>query len=103
MTRPGLRAALPARQFWPAEQEGAVKARGREIVEKGFAILDQALADRSYLGGNELSAADAAVFYVEFWATARFSMKLPANIAAHYERMKGRPAVRRVMQQEGVA
>jgi glutathione S-transferase len=30
-------------------------------------------------------------------------MKLPANVAAHYERMKARPAVQRVMQQEGVA
>ena len=30
-------------------------------------------------------------------------MKLPANVSAHYERMKTRPAVQRVMQQEGVA
>jgi glutathione S-transferase len=30
-------------------------------------------------------------------------MKLPSNVAAHYERMKARPAVQRVMKQEGVA
>ena len=89
--------------FGPAEQEEQVKARGREMVEKGFAILDKALAGKNYLGGNELSIADAAVFYVEFWGAGRLGMKLPANVAAHYERMKSRPAVQRVMQQEGVA
>jgi glutathione S-transferase len=89
--------------FGPADQEDAVKARGREIVEKGFEIIDKALAGKNYLGGNELSIADAGVFYVEFWAAARLNMKLPPNVAAHYERMKARPAVQRTMQQEGVA
>ena len=89
--------------FGPADQEEAVKARGREMVEKGFQILDKALAGKNYLGGNELSAADAAVFYVEFWAAGRLGMQLPPNVAAHYARMKSRPAVQRVMQQEGVA
>ncbi len=89
--------------FGPAEQEDAVKARGREMVEKGFAVLDKALAGKSYLGGDSLSIGDAAVFYVEFWAAGRLGMTLPANVAAHYERMKSRPAVQRVMQQEGVA
>ncbi len=89
--------------FGPADQEDAVKARGREMVEKGFAILDQALAGKDYLGGKDLSIADTAAFYVEFWGAGRLGMKLPANVAAHYERMKARPAVQRAMQQEGVA
>jgi glutathione S-transferase len=89
--------------FGPPEQEEQVKARGREIVENGFALMDKALAGKNYLGGNDLSTADAALFYVEFWAAGRLGMKLPANCAAHYERMKARPAVQRVMQKEGVA
>jgi glutathione S-transferase len=89
--------------FGPAEQEDQVKARGREMVEKGFALADKALAGKDYLGGKELSIADTALFYVEFWGAGRLGMKLPANVAAHYERMKSRPAVQRVMQQEGVA
>src|SRR5271156_2635578 len=89
--------------FGPAEQEDQVKARGREMVEKGFAILDKALAGKKYVGGGELSIGDGAVFYVEFWAAARLGMTLPPNVAAHYERMKARPAVQRAMQQEGVA
>lgn len=89
--------------FGPADQEEAVKARGREMVEKGFQILDTSLAGKNYLGGDKLSAADAAVFYVEFWAAKRLGMTLPPNVAAHYQRMTARPAVQRVIQQEGFA
>ena len=88
--------------FGPPEQEEQVKARGREIVENGFALMDKALAGKNYLGGNELSAADGALFYVEFWAAGRLGMKLPANCAAHYARMKARPAVERTLKQEGL-
>ena len=86
-----------------ADQEDAVKARGREMVEKGFADSRQGACRQELSRGSELSTADAAVFYVEFWAAGRLGMKLPANVAAHYERMKARPAVQRVMQQEGFA
>jgi glutathione S-transferase len=89
--------------FGPPEQEEQVKARGREIVDKGFAVLDKALAGKNYLGGNELSTADAALFYVEFWAAERLKLPLPGNLAAHYQRIKERPAVQRVMKQEGFA
>jgi glutathione S-transferase len=86
----------------PSDHE-AVKAAGREIVEKGFAVLDKALAGKEYLGGGQISAADAALFYVEFWGARRLGMKLPANCAAHFARMTARPAVERVMKQEGLA
>jgi glutathione S-transferase len=89
--------------FAPAELEEQVKARGREIVENGFAIVDKALAGKNYLGGNEMSFADAALFYAEFWAAARLGMQLPANCAAHFARMQARPAVERTLRQEGFA
>ncbi len=82
--------------------EDAVKARGREIFEKGLAIMDQALKGKDYLVG-QFSIADAALFYVEFWGAARLKIDLPANCAAHYKRMTARPAVQRMMQQEGLA
>ncbi len=85
-----------------AGDEEAVKARGKEILEKGFALMDKKLAGKDYLTGA-FSVADAALFYVEFWAVGRFGMTLPPNCAAHFERMKGRPAVARVMAQEGLA
>ena len=44
---------------------------------------------------------DSALFYTEFWGK-RMNMKLPANCDAHLNRMLARPAVQRVMQQEGL-
>jgi glutathione S-transferase len=54
-----------------------------------------------YAVGN-FSIADAAIFYVDFWA-GRVGMTLPSNCAAHLGRMMARPAVQRVIQQEGLA
>ncbi len=85
-----------------AADEESVKARGKEIFEKGLAVLDKALAGKDYVVGP-FSIADAALFYVEFWGAARLKMELPANCAAHYKRMLARPAVQRMMQQEGLA
>jgi glutathione S-transferase len=95
------------RQFRPsnftpsAADEEAVKTRGKEIAEKGFALLDKALQGKDYAVGK-FSIADAAIFYVEFWSK-RVGMTLPSNCAAHLERMLARPSVQRVMQQEGLA
>ena len=63
--------------------------------------MDKALEGKEYLAGA-FSIADAALFYVEFWASA-LKMSCGPNCAAHYERMRARPAVQRVMQQEGLA
>jgi glutathione S-transferase len=93
MFRPGNFSPNPA-------QEDAVKARGREIATKGFETLNAALEGKDYAVGP-YSIADSAMFYVEFWA-GRVGLPLPPNCAAHFERMKARPAVQRTMQQEGV-
>ncbi|GAB6042954.1 glutathione S-transferase family protein [Endothiovibrio diazotrophicus] len=80
-------------------EHAAVKARGREIVDEGFRIFDDLLADKEYLFGG-FTIADAALFYVEFWAD-RIDIPLPANCEAHYRRMLQRPAVRQVLMEEG--
>ncbi|WP_428491795.1 glutathione S-transferase family protein [Rhodopila sp.] len=95
------------RQFRPsnftpnAADEGAVKARGKDLAEKGFALIDKAMDGKDYAVGK-FSIADSAIFYVEFWSK-RAGMTLPSNCAAHIDRMLARPAVQRVMQQEGLA
>ena len=87
--------------FAPTEADHAkVTARGKEILEKGLALMDRALEGKEYVAGR-FSIADVALFYVEFWSTAHLKMTLPGNCAAHYARMTARPAVRRVMEQEG--
>ena len=79
----------------------AVKAKGKEIAEKGFAVLDKALENKEYAVGK-FSIADSAIFFVCFWA-GRVGIVLPGNVAAHFERMNARPSVQRVLQQEGLA
>lgn len=82
-----------------ADHDG-VKARGRDIVEKGFALMNRTLQGKDYVIGS-FSIGDAALFYVEFWGAARLGLELPANCAAHFARMKARPAVAAVLKQEG--
>lgn len=84
-----------------AADEDAVKARGKEIVEKAFALLDKQLAGKQFVSGT-FSVADSALFYVEFWA-GRVGIALPSNLAAHFERMKERPAVQAALKAEGLA
>ncbi|MGA7810189.1 glutathione S-transferase family protein [Bradyrhizobium sp.] len=82
----------------PADHE-SVRELGRDIVVKGFAILNDALGGKRYLAGD-FSVADPILFYVEFWAD-KTGIALPDNLAAHYRRMLGRPAVARVLREEG--
>jgi len=84
----------------PADED-KVKERGKEIAEKGFGILDKSLAGKDYVAGD-FSIADPALFYVEFWASARMGMTLPPNVAAHYKRMLARPAVGKTLAAEGL-
>ena len=84
----------------PADED-KVKERGKELVEKGFGVLDKVLAGKDYVAGS-FSIADSALFYVEFWGGKRMNMKLPPNCEAHLNRMMARPAVQRVLQQEGL-
>ena len=79
-----------------------VKARGKEIMEKGLELMNKALEGKDYLAGK-FTIADAALFYVEFWASRFMKLNLPKNCAAHYDRMKNRPAVKRVLDQEGLS
>ncbi len=82
-----------------AADHAAVQARGREIVNQGFAIMNDALAGLDYITGS-FSIADAALFYVEFWAD-RLGIPLPEHCEAHYQRLRSRPAVQRVLREEG--
>lgn len=82
----------------PADHD-SVRALGRDIVTKGFAILNETIGTRSYLAGG-YSVADPILFYVEFWAD-KTDIALPKNLLAHYTRMLTRPAVQRVLREEG--
>jgi glutathione S-transferase len=82
----------------PADYE-AVRAQGLDIVNKAFTILNQQLPAEGYALGA-FSIADAALFYVEFWAD-KTGVTLPENCLKHYRLMLSRPVVKRVLMEEG--
>jgi glutathione S-transferase len=77
-----------------------IQQRGYEIVEKAFALINVQLATTEAYVFERFSIADAPLFYVEFWAD-KLKLTLPEHCQAHYQRMLTRPAVRRVLLEEG--
>lgn len=82
----------------PADH-ASVRELGRDIITRGFAVLNDMLSTESYLSGH-YSVADPVLFYGEFWAD-KTNIALPENLVAHYTRMLTRPAVQRVLREEG--
>lgn len=75
------------------------KQQGVKIVQQAMAIVDSNLPVNGYAFGS-FTIADAALFYVEFWAD-KAGVGLPENCRQHYRLMLSRPAVRRVLMEEG--
>lgn len=96
----GFTRIFTSEKYTPSPADyAAVKARGEEIVSEAFVIVDNLLVGREYVAGH-FTLADAALFYVEFWAHY-LKMPLPENCAAHYQRLLKRPAVKQVLMEEG--
>lgn len=88
--------------FAPSEADhDAVKARGRQLIEKGYGVMAETLDGKDWVAGD-YSFADSALFYVEYWGAKRMQMTLPAPLEGHLERMLARQAVQRMLQQEGL-
>lgn len=77
----------------------AIQAQGREILTQAFGLVNSWLVGKRYLT-EHFSIADAALFYVEFWAT-KIDFPLPDNCQQHYKTMLTRPAVQQVLAEEG--
>lgn len=88
----------------------AVQARGRELVQQGLALIEGelpgaalpqvSLPGERWAAGAAFGIADAALFYVMFWAD-KTGLPLPPRCAAHYQRVRARPVVQRVLAEEG--
>lgn len=76
--------------------QASVKKQGETMLSKAFAIIADQLAGREWAAGDHFGVADAALFYVERWASET-SVPLPPAVDAHLRRIKQRPAVVRVM------
>ena len=80
--------------------QAGIQARGREIVNEAFAVIGARLPEAGYAIGADFTFADAALFYVEFWAD-KTGLTLPPRCAAHYQLVRTRPVVQRVLREEG--
>lgn len=96
------------RQFRPSrfthrpEDEPRVIEHGRELARGYFDVIAAGWPKGStWWLPFGYSVADAALFFVEWWAATRSKLDLPGPLAAHYAAMMARPAVRRVLAREG--
>jgi glutathione S-transferase len=84
------------------EDKEKVQETGRQTVAQGFEIIAPVLGTKDYLLGA-FSIADAALFFLEYWAVRRAGMTLPAALDGHLQRMLARPAVQRALAAEGLS
>lgn len=82
--------------------QGELREVGRKAFASGLEQLSQDLGGKDWFLGD-YSIADAAVFYVVFWAVNRAQMPLADNLRGFYDRMIARPAVLAALRQEGLA
>lgn len=89
--------------FTPSEADiPKVVETGKAAADKYFSLVDAHWNEGDWVLPSGYSVADAALFFVEYWAARRSGMALPPRLAAHLERMLARPAVKRALEQEGL-
>lgn len=89
--------------FNPAMPEEA-KALNRAKLTERFAFVDQALAGRQYLMGDDFTVADGYLFVVTNWTVPmKLDISANRNLAAWAARIAARPAVQQAMKAEGLA
>jgi glutathione S-transferase len=91
-------------RYVPPAQVDALKATITERVAGMFARIDATLADRPYLLGDAVSAADIYLLMVSRWTrnATRKARDLP-HLGALLARMMARPAVREAYAIEGLS
>lgn len=80
-------------------------------LERRFAWLDTQLSEREFLMGDVFTVADAYLFALTGWGKAAWMKSVYnadidftslKNLQAWYERVRNRPAVQRVLREEGL-
>jgi glutathione S-transferase len=75
----------------------------RDKLAGRYRWIDGELADREFLLADHFSVADAYLFVVTRWAAAmNIDLSGLANVQAHHERVKARPAVQEALRVEGL-
>jgi glutathione S-transferase len=83
-------------QVW----KDAIQAQGRRMVQEAFDVIEAGLPEGSYAMGADFTIADAALFYVLFWAS-KTDLPLPPRCRALLDRIRARTVVQQVLREEG--
>lgn len=90
--------ALPAAE----DEKEKTKALYDKRVARRLKVLEDRLADREYILGDQYSVIDGYALIVLNWSVpAQVALDPYANIRAYMERLEARPAIRRVREAEG--
>jgi glutathione S-transferase len=93
-----------AANFTPTEaDQPKVIEQGKALAAKYFDLIDRNWKGDTWVLPAGYTLADAALFFVEYWAVRRVGMPVPARIQAHLDAMLGRPAVQRALAASGMA
>jgi len=88
--------------FNPATPE-AVKELSKANIAKRLAYLNDQLASRQYLVGNNFTDADAYAFTIVNWTNfVKIDLKPYPNVAAYIGRVGARPKVQETLKAEGL-
>jgi glutathione S-transferase len=99
----GFTRQFRAANFTPREEDQPkVVEQGKSLAAKYFDTLEKTWSGGTWLLPSGYSVADAALFFVEYWATRRSGLTLPPRLDAHLKAMLARPAVQRALSQEGL-
>jgi glutathione S-transferase len=87
--------------LFSSEATEETKTYARNYVLKRLAYVDGALADNTYLMGNQFTVADAYLFTVLGWG-AKVGVDIGPKLKSYVERVKARPHVLEAMSAEGL-
>lgn len=88
--------------FNPAMPEEAKAFARNKLVER-FRLVDERLAGRPFLLGQDFSVADGYLFVVSRWAVPmKIDLSAFSNLAGFMERVAARPAVQQALHAEGL-
>lgn len=75
----------------------------KQYLKKRYKLVEERLAGRDYLFGDQFTAADAYLFTVTNWAGyVKLDLSEFPNLMAFQKRVAARPAVREAMKAEGL-
>ncbi len=83
--------------------DASAKAQQSSLLRQRFEWVNAQLEGKSYLTGNEFTAADAYLFTVASWAKhVKLDLSDLANLQGYLIRVAARPAVVKAMREEGL-